>query len=216
MYKVLQPYEKLVYLAFWVDEGTDGAVRLASGTEVDAMRFAGAIGKLKEKGLLSRKERGYRAGLPYLAEMIDRDNHLYPERKLNAAEKKELISFLGSEGLRNLARRNFGHARALAGEGRDVLAGFFWRIFSEPFSVICAYKKVFGRKKIPKGCATALRKSGKFSEDAIALALDSGLANSFPENLVDFLKWNVNQNPHAPLAEEIFRAQKSKTERGGQ
>ena len=216
MYQVLEPFEKLIYLSFWVDPATGGAVRRVFGAEVAGPELAAAIGKLSAKGLLSRVDGGYEARLAYLAEMIERDNHLYPQRKLSETERKALILFLGSAPFRSLAEKNFLHAVALARESKDVLAGFFWKIFSEPFAIIHAYQKVFGTKKLTKECAGAIKKSGKFSDDAIMLAIDQNLAYKFPKELTGFLKWNVNQSPETFVAEEIFKAQRSRADKAGQ
>lgn len=216
MYRVLEPFQKLVYLAFWVEPSTDKAVRLVFFREMDAGRFAEAVRKLEGKGLLERKDKGYAADLTYLAEMIDRDNHLYPDRKLSAKEREELVVLLRSPALRALAGKRFNEARALSSESKDVLSGYFWRIFSGPFAIIQGYRKAFGKRKAPKGISAAIKRSRKFSADAVALAIDQGLVLSFPADLAEFLKWNVNQSPESFVAEAFFKAQRSRVERGGQ
>jgi hypothetical protein len=223
MYHVLEPLEKLVYLAFW-DDSTDKDAAQRIGDSHRSAELSSSIKKLEKIGLLIKTKKGHMADLGYMVEMIERDNHFYPERKLSAGERRVFASFLSSQAFRKLVGKRLGEAIRLSKESKDVLGGFFWLLFSGPFAIIQAYQDVFGdqpsvhdfsgsfdeylarygKGKKPARYASQMRNSGKFTEDDIWLALELGIAQVFPKELTGYLRWNVNQRPETYVAKEIF------------
>jgi hypothetical protein len=228
MYAVLTPFEKLAYLAFWRARTTDEAARLMD----DAGRLKETAIKLERLGLLIRRGDEFIADKGYMAERIEEDNHLYPQRRLSPPDREALLALLCSELFSAWIEEDFEYAIGLEKGGKDVLAGFFWSIMRGPFAVAHAYYLVFGdqpsseevggdfdrfldtlgqerlRKKRPLEKALRERdSSGAISgkdPKAMERALFHGFAFAFPKGLVDYLRWNVNISPGTFVAQDVM------------
>ncbi len=223
MYVVLTPYEKLVYLAFWggCTEGEAGR-RISGETRPDAS-FGEAVSRLAGEGLLRRTAKGYAADLSYMVETIERGNHLYPERRLSQKERDAFAAILGSGKFCGWVIEDFRIAVKLAGEGKDVLDGFFWSVFRDVFAYTHAYLLASGGlpsvedigadfdsflekragKEPPAHLREEIRKhvpEGK----ALGRAFSDDFAFMFPKELAGFLRWDIDVSPAVFVLREIM------------
>ncbi|HSB46451.1 MAG TPA: hypothetical protein VLD37_00435 [Candidatus Bilamarchaeum sp.] len=208
MYHALSPREKLLYLAFWKESDISEAAGRCGMSESAA---EGMAERLEKTGILGKRGKKYRADLGYIVEIIERDNHFYPHRKLSEADRARFAGFLASEKAASLAYSRFALATALAKDSKEVLGGFFWEVFSGIFALASAYAEVFRGRDSPENRETARKailagnKRKRLFEDWVLKgAFDGDFVFSIPSGIVGYLGWSVNQRPERFIARDIL------------
>ncbi|MEW6722451.1 MAG: hypothetical protein AB1324_04265, partial [Candidatus Micrarchaeota archaeon] len=189
--------------------------------------FLAAVEMLAGMGLLKRTGTGFETELGYLVESVERDSHIFPERRLSSGERNALLAILRSGKFGGWVREDFGKAVELASKNRDVLAGFFWAVFREvfAFSHACLLASLpmpsvdeigddfdaFLKKKAGEPRAELkeeVRKRRIADEKTLSRAFSDDFAFLFPRELADYLRWNVDISPAAFVLAEVMKSRK--------
>lgn len=240
MYYILTPYEKLVYLAFWNQKTEAEAIKLIREDTENGKEFVKAYEKLIGNGLLIKINSETVCNREHLAELIEKENHLYPEKRLTEEEMEALVKFLNSKKVGRWIEEQFPEAILLKDKNLDVLVRYFWKIFRHIFAISLAYFLVYEDQpsiseigddfdRYLKRMSKNAKKEWKELRDAIIndkkmrtlllmageeyvldYAFEDNLIFFFPRELVEYLRWTINPSAYVFVVQEIFQRRKAR------